>query len=270
MVEQSLGRLWFYLIMVEKRDKTITLFWTWWICVMHSAYVLRKTKIRMMDTFCPYWFAKHQALQLPLRSYLTYNNGKKKNLWMKVLSIKGKKVKTSHREKGDRHDQNAMLLILKEIKWSQDVLSLTFFSFFATNPRSKCQKLIFYWWSIINFASIETASFFSLLLLLLCLRHDSGNWRGKKAHTHEWWLPCNIPMQSALTSQIPFSFIRNALRLHLAYTLHLHFLSWKLQEETTSGYWHEGMAYVESIYRESDQKRWGSFRWNFVRLIVRR
>ena len=35
-------------------------------------------------------------------------------------------------------------------------------------------------------------------------------------------------MQSALTSQISFSFIRNALRLHLAYTLPLHFLSWKL------------------------------------------
>ena len=159
MVKQSLGRLWFYLIMVGKRDKTITLFWTWWICVMHSAYVLKKTKIRMMDTFCPYWFAKHRALQLPLRSYLTYNNGKKK-LWMKVLSIKGKKVKTFHREKGDRHDQNVTLLILKEIKGSQDVLSLTFFSFFATNPPSKCQKLNFYWWSIINFASIETASFF--------------------------------------------------------------------------------------------------------------
>lgn len=192
-----------------------------------------------------------------------------KNLWMKVLSIKGKKVKTFHREKGDRHDQNAALLILKEIKWSQDVLSLTFFSFFATNPPSKCQKLIFHWWSIINFASIETASFFSLLLLLLCLRPDSGNWRGKKAHTHEWWLPCNIPMQSALTSQISFSFIRNALCLHLAYTLPLHFLSWKLQEETTSGYRPEGLAYVEGIYRESNKKRWGSFRWNFVRLIVR-
>ena len=84
----------------------------------------------------------------------------KKKLWMKVLSIKGKKVKTFHREKGDRHDQNVTLLILKEIKGSQDVLSLTFFSFFATNPPSKCQKLNFYWWSIINFASIETASFF--------------------------------------------------------------------------------------------------------------
>ena len=135
----------------------------------------------------------------------------KKNLWMKVLSIKGKKVKTFHREKGDRHDQNVTLLILKEIKGSQDVLSLTFFSFFcyqSTKHVSKAYVLLMIHYRLCQH---RNSLLFFLSCFCFCLRHDNRNRRGKKAHTHEWWLPCNIPMWSVLTSQISFSFYQKSI-----------------------------------------------------------
>lgn len=149
-----------------------------------------------------YWFGKQGVFQLPLRNDLTYNSGKK-NLWMKMLSIKGKKVKACHRGKGDKHDQNAMYLTLKEIRQSR-MCCLTSLFFFASNPLSKCWKLIFYWWPIINFASIKADSFFFLSCCVWsCFPGMTVETGAQRRFTHEWWVPCNIEHQGLL-SKSPF------------------------------------------------------------------
>ena len=96
---------------------------------------------------------------------------------------------------------------------------------------------------------------FSLLLLLFFFFFPQiWQWKaeGKEGSPMNDDLLAISPRRaSRVTFQIPFSFIRSALLLHLAYTLHPHFLSWKLY--TWSNY--KGrLSWVTGICREYLQR----------------